>query len=457
MATNETKDFYKILGLGDKRDATPEEIKKAYQKMAGLYHPGMIADQTTEDAIKKAEKFREIQDAYNVLSDPDKRARYNAQSTGTSYVPPKPEPRKSSKKYEGNFTDAELWTIASAVSSLHLKICTFGSTGTEWTYDTAASNAISWREAYEALREVADANTISLEALTKNGLNLIGFQKLTIHKTAEIIEFGGTGSNTNLSDLRDFYRDETRGTSLSPQKPSEYTEPELRAVAGALAKIYDDSYRQVAPRSFNTMTEERFYDALLLVVSGDTILLSDIRSTNGNSLFPDVAICKTNTSIQFYGTNPICYQLQGALASEQATQRIRTSFTDQELVTLAGAMAKVDSEITNRGLARYMDWSRAAQHCVTTEEALTGLRQADRGGSIDLGSVPINGKTHHKFANTAVTRNEDGHVLFEGNNEVTALLRTIFNQNFPPRTVMQGTTTEPLRDPTLTLEAGGKA
>jgi DnaJ-class molecular chaperone len=61
-------DFYKILGVA--RDASPDEIKKAYRKLAHQYHP--------DKAGKENEaKFKEINEAYQVLSDPKKRQAYD--------------------------------------------------------------------------------------------------------------------------------------------------------------------------------------------------------------------------------------------------------------------------------------------------------------------------------------------------------------------------------------------
>ena len=64
-----TKDYYDVLGVS--RDATSEQIKKAYRKLAMRYHPD-VAD--TADA---AEKFKEIGEAYEVLHDANKRAMYD--------------------------------------------------------------------------------------------------------------------------------------------------------------------------------------------------------------------------------------------------------------------------------------------------------------------------------------------------------------------------------------------
>jgi molecular chaperone DnaJ len=63
------KDFYKILGV--KKDASQSDIKKAYRKLALKYHPDKNVGNETE------QKFKEITEAYNVLSSPDQRAQYD--------------------------------------------------------------------------------------------------------------------------------------------------------------------------------------------------------------------------------------------------------------------------------------------------------------------------------------------------------------------------------------------
>jgi molecular chaperone DnaJ len=64
------RDYYEVLGAG--RDAAPDALKKSYRRLAMKYHP----DQNPDDA-GAAEKFKELTEAYQVLSDPDKRARYD--------------------------------------------------------------------------------------------------------------------------------------------------------------------------------------------------------------------------------------------------------------------------------------------------------------------------------------------------------------------------------------------
>lgn len=65
----EYKDYYKIMGLD--RKATAEEIKKAYRKLARKYHPDVSKEVGAED------KFKELGEAYEVLKDPEKRAKYD--------------------------------------------------------------------------------------------------------------------------------------------------------------------------------------------------------------------------------------------------------------------------------------------------------------------------------------------------------------------------------------------
>ncbi|MBQ6547383.1 MAG: J domain-containing protein, partial [Candidatus Methanomethylophilaceae archaeon] len=62
------RDYYEVLGVS--KDASPDEIKSAYRKLARQYHP----DVSKESKEVAEEKFKEISEAYEVLSDANKRS-----------------------------------------------------------------------------------------------------------------------------------------------------------------------------------------------------------------------------------------------------------------------------------------------------------------------------------------------------------------------------------------------
>ena len=66
----EYKDYYKVLGL--EKNATPEQIKKAYRKLARQHHPDVNPDDKGAE-----QKFKELNEANEVLSDPEKRKKYD--------------------------------------------------------------------------------------------------------------------------------------------------------------------------------------------------------------------------------------------------------------------------------------------------------------------------------------------------------------------------------------------
>src|SRR2546429_9482209 len=75
------RDYYEVLGVG--RSATSEELKRAYRKLALQYHP----DRNNGDPQAEA-RFKEINEAYEVLSDQSKRQRYDTFGhAGTQGIP----------------------------------------------------------------------------------------------------------------------------------------------------------------------------------------------------------------------------------------------------------------------------------------------------------------------------------------------------------------------------------
>ena len=78
------QDYYETLGL--KRDASPEQIQRAYRRLARQYHPDV------NKSVGAAEKFKHINEAYEVLKDPQKRQRYDQLGAdwkaGQDFAPP---------------------------------------------------------------------------------------------------------------------------------------------------------------------------------------------------------------------------------------------------------------------------------------------------------------------------------------------------------------------------------
>src|SRR5687768_7346287 len=79
----EFKDYYKSLGVS--RDASADEIRKSFRKLAREYHPDVAKDKKTAE-----EKFKEINEAYEVLSDPAKRKKYDTLGANWNRSQPPP-------------------------------------------------------------------------------------------------------------------------------------------------------------------------------------------------------------------------------------------------------------------------------------------------------------------------------------------------------------------------------
>jgi curved DNA-binding protein len=89
------QDFYEVLGVP--RDADQSEIQRSYRKLARTHHPDVNKDPSAEA------RFKEISEAYDVLSDPDLRKRYDAFGEDFRRVPPDvdPEAWRQARAYAG--------------------------------------------------------------------------------------------------------------------------------------------------------------------------------------------------------------------------------------------------------------------------------------------------------------------------------------------------------------------
>ena len=95
MANENKKDYYEVLGVA--KDASEADIKRAYRKLAAQYHPDVNHEPGAEA------RFKEINEANEVLSDPDKRARYD--QFGFAGVDPNFNPNAAGGNPFGGFGD----------------------------------------------------------------------------------------------------------------------------------------------------------------------------------------------------------------------------------------------------------------------------------------------------------------------------------------------------------------
>jgi DnaJ-class molecular chaperone len=98
------RDYYEVLGVA--RDASPEAIKKAYRGMARKYHPDVNpGDKTAE------KQFKEVQQAYDILGDPEKRALYDRYGTAAFEGMAAAGPRTSASEWTARFGEPGYETI----------------------------------------------------------------------------------------------------------------------------------------------------------------------------------------------------------------------------------------------------------------------------------------------------------------------------------------------------------
>ena len=91
-------DYYRVLGVP--RDATPEQIKKAFRKLARQHHPDV------SKAPDAAARMKAVNEAYSVLSDPEQRATYDAGGHARATAPPPGADAQRRRRFEDSAFDA---------------------------------------------------------------------------------------------------------------------------------------------------------------------------------------------------------------------------------------------------------------------------------------------------------------------------------------------------------------
>lgn len=76
LKRSKRKDYYKILGVD--KNASEDEIKKAYRKRALMHHPDRHSGASAEVQKEEEKKFKEVGEAFTILSDPKKKTRYDS-------------------------------------------------------------------------------------------------------------------------------------------------------------------------------------------------------------------------------------------------------------------------------------------------------------------------------------------------------------------------------------------
>jgi len=152
----EFKDYYEIMGV--KRDASQDEIKRAYRKLARKYHPDVSKEAGAEV------RFKEVGEAYEVLKDPEKRAAYDQLGanwkSGQDFQPP-PNWDQGFEFHGGGFTGANAEDFSDFFESLFGHVGSsrgFGS-GTRGGFhargeDTYAKILIDLEDAYQGATRI---------------------------------------------------------------------------------------------------------------------------------------------------------------------------------------------------------------------------------------------------------------------------------------------------------------
>jgi curved DNA-binding protein len=135
----EFKDYYKTLGVS--RETSQDEIRKAFRKLARQYHPDVAKDKK-----KAEEKFKEINEAYEVLGDPEKRKKYDTLGANWNQRQPPPGWQHAGRGFGGTNGGEEFHFGGTGFSDFFEQF--FGGRGGFTGFEEAAGRQRGGRTAY---------------------------------------------------------------------------------------------------------------------------------------------------------------------------------------------------------------------------------------------------------------------------------------------------------------------
>lgn len=165
MTGTNYKDYYSVLGVS--RDVSPEELKRVYRRLARQYHPDVNPGNPTAEA-----RFKEINEAYEVLSDPDKRRKYDQYGRYWQQVgerPPSAEPQVDFDFDFGRYTSFEEF-----INELLGRMGEGSTAGRTGRYATniprEAPITLTWAEAFRGTQKRVQVGSESFEVRIPAGV-----------------------------------------------------------------------------------------------------------------------------------------------------------------------------------------------------------------------------------------------------------------------------------------------
>ncbi|MGB5540044.1 MAG: DnaJ C-terminal domain-containing protein [Gammaproteobacteria bacterium] len=194
----EFRDYYRIMGVA--RDATQDEIKRAYRKLARKYHPDVSKEPDAEV------RFKEVGEAYEVLKDPEKRAAYDQLGAnwkaGQDFKPP-PDWDQGFEFHGGGFTGADAAGFSDFFESLFGRDFAAGARAHAGGYhargeDTHARVMIDLEDAYQGATRALTLKHTELGAdgrphLRERTLNVRIPKGVSQHQHIRLAGQGGAG------------------------------------------------------------------------------------------------------------------------------------------------------------------------------------------------------------------------------------------------------------------------